>query len=96
MTTQPGLTSLVSPYNYGPSVVWCCSYCSPVLQRDYTKIHRARYSFGSEGSGRDQFDDPRGLATNKAGDLIICDAENQRIKVTELTVYCCPATTVCM
>ena len=73
---------------YGPSVVWCCSYCSPVLQRDYTQIRKSRYSFGRYGSGRYQFNSPGGLATNKAGDLIFCDTYNHRIKVTELTVQC--------
>ena len=71
---------------YGPSVDYC--YCSPVLQRDYTQIHKSRYSFGRYGSGRDQFKGPWGLASNKAGDLIICDRSNHRIKVTELTVQC--------
>ena len=84
-TTRFGITTFSL---YGPSVVCCCSYCSPVLQRDYTQIRKSRYSFGSRGSGRDQFNSPRGLATNKAGDLIICDADNHRIKVTELTVHC--------
>ncbi|XP_065186133.1 protein wech-like [Sycon ciliatum] len=54
---------------------------SPTKQRDYTQIHKARYSFGSKGSGRDQFNCPWGLATNKAGDLIICDCGNHRIKI---------------
>ena len=73
---------------YGPSVDCCCSYCSPVLQRDYTQIRKSRYSYGSCGSGRDQFNGPWGLASNKAGNLIICDQGNNRIKVTELTVHC--------
>ena len=81
---------------YGSSVDCCCSYCSPVLQRGYKKIRKSRYSFGSRGSGRDQFDRPWGLASNKAGDLIICDCNNHRIKVTELTVQCYPTSTVCM
>ena len=81
---------------YDPSVDCCCSYCSPVLQRDYTQIRKSKYSFGRQGSGRDQFGGPWGLATNKAGDLIICDAINRSIKVTELTVHCYPTSTVCI
>ncbi|XP_065186162.1 E3 ubiquitin-protein ligase TRIM71-like [Sycon ciliatum] len=61
---------------------------SPTKQRDYTQIHKARYSFGSEGSGRDQFDSPWGLATNKAGDLIICDSCNHRIKIHGVDGQC--------
>ncbi|XP_065186140.1 E3 ubiquitin-protein ligase TRIM71-like [Sycon ciliatum] len=54
---------------------------SPPRKRDYTQIRRSRYSFGSKGSGRDQFNSPTGIATNKAGDLIICDSYNGRIKI---------------
>ena len=93
---HPARFDITTSSLYGPNVDCCCSYCSPVLQRNYTLIRKSRYSFGSKGSGRDQFKGPWGLATNKAGDLIICDHSNHRIKVTELTVHCYPTTTVCM
>ncbi|XP_065186138.1 mitogen-activated protein kinase kinase kinase 7-like [Sycon ciliatum] len=54
---------------------------SPPRKRDYTQIRKSRCSFGSHGGGRDQFNGPSGLASNKAGDLIICDARNHRIKI---------------
>ncbi|XP_065186126.1 protein wech-like [Sycon ciliatum] len=80
---------------------------SPPRKRDYTQIRKSRYSFGSEGSGRDQFNRPWGLASNKAGDLIICDSFNHRIKIhgvdgqfkkmtgregTNCGEFCCPTT----
>ncbi|XP_065194431.1 receptor-interacting serine/threonine-protein kinase 3-like [Sycon ciliatum] len=79
-STLPRNTLSASP-SAASSAAAAVIAASPPQKRDYTQIHKSSYSFGSEGSGRDQFNNPWGLATNKAGDLIICDSNNHRIKV---------------
>ncbi|XP_065186151.1 uncharacterized protein LOC135816975 [Sycon ciliatum] len=79
-STSPRNTLSASPSAASSSAASVVA-TSPPQKRDYTQIRKSRYSFGSEGSGRDQFNCPSGLASNKAGDLIICDANNHRIKI---------------
>ncbi|XP_065186157.1 cyclin-dependent kinase-like 2 [Sycon ciliatum] len=79
-TTLPRNTLSPSP-STASSAAAAVVAASPPRKRNYTLIRKSRYSFGSKGSGRDQFKGPWGLATNKAGDLIICDHSNHRIKI---------------
>ena len=41
------------------------------------------YKFGKEGDGDGEFNEPRCLSVNKAGQLMVCDAGNHRIQVFE-------------
>ena len=41
------------------------------------------YKFGNEGDGNVL--DPRGLSVDKAGHLIVCDSENDKVQILELT-----------
>ena len=43
------------------------------------------YKFGKEGDGDGEFDSPRCLSVNKAGQLLVCDSGNYRIQVFELS-----------
>ncbi|XP_065186154.1 uncharacterized protein LOC135816977 [Sycon ciliatum] len=79
-TTLPRNTLSPSPSTASSAAAAVVAASAP-RQRDYTQIRKSRYSFGSHGSGRDQFEGPWGLASNKAGDLIICDIGNHRIQI---------------
>ncbi|XP_065186146.1 cyclin-dependent kinase-like 2 [Sycon ciliatum] len=81
-TTLPRNTLSPSPSTASSSAAAAAVVAASLpRKRDYTQIRKSRYSFGSHGSGRDQFEGPWGLASNKAGDLIICDSDNHRIKI---------------
>jgi len=43
------------------------------------------YQFGKEGEGDGEFNEPGCLSVNKAGHLMVCDAENHRVQVFELS-----------
>ena len=43
------------------------------------------HSFGTEGDGDGEFNEPGCLVANKAGQLMVCDKMNHRIQVFELS-----------
>ncbi|XP_065180466.1 E3 ubiquitin-protein ligase TRIM71-like isoform X2 [Sycon ciliatum] len=53
-------------------------------QNHYRSIHDTSTSFGSNGNGRVQFTDPRGITISKDGKVFIADTYNHRVKVTTL------------
>ncbi|XP_065180477.1 E3 ubiquitin-protein ligase TRIM71-like isoform X2 [Sycon ciliatum] len=53
-------------------------------QNHYRSIHDTSTSFGSNGNGRVQFKDPRGITISKDGKVFIADTYNHRVKVTTL------------
>ncbi|XP_065186159.1 mitogen-activated protein kinase kinase kinase 7-like [Sycon ciliatum] len=80
-STLPRNTLSLTASGVSSSAAAAVVAASPPQKRDYTQIRRSRYSLGSCGRGRDKFNGPWGLASNKAGDLIICDRSNNRIKI---------------
>ena len=42
------------------------------------------YKFGNEGEGDEEFDNPYCLSVDKAGHLMVCDGNNDRVQVLEL------------
>ena len=57
-----------------------CGHCITVLDREGKKIN----SFGSQGSGRGQFNHPCGIAVTSNGTILVSDSGNHRIQ--ELTM----------
>ncbi|XP_065180516.1 uncharacterized protein LOC135811247 [Sycon ciliatum] len=53
-------------------------------QNHYRFIRNTSTSFGSEGNGRVQFSNPRGITISSDGKVFIADASNHRVKVTTL------------
>ena len=43
------------------------------------------HKFGNKGNGDGEFNSPRFLSVNKAGHLMVCDRENDRVQVFELS-----------
>ncbi len=64
--------------NFGPIAV-----NPPPAARGYPRqpsILAATAVWGSKGAGRGEFNEPRGLAVNAAGDVYVVDSKNQRIQ----------------
>lgn len=67
----------ISPVN---GIVYVCDYeahCTRIYKQDGEYIT----SFGSEGNGECQFNEPRGIEVDGKGDVIVADTKNHRIQV---------------
>jgi len=49
--------------------------------RNYNEIIGPKLTFGSEGNGNGQFDNPREVTTDSNGNILICDKYNHRIQI---------------
>ena len=56
-------------------------HCIKVFDRNGNFL----YKFGKKGEGDGEFNGPGGLSVNKAGHLMVCEVENHRVQVFELS-----------
>ena len=54
---------------------------SKLKQRNYDEINQPKFTFGSKGNGNGQFNNPRGVATDLNGNIIVSDKNNHRIQI---------------